>query len=484
MSKMKSWFQGPQSIGSAESADEYAVERVPKTYRWPIPAIILVMQGNSTAMFWFIIGASLAYAVGWPGMLAPMAYLLLGSVVIGSLVMRLASREGLSLGLLTRGLGFGYMGSAVTSLIYAINFIFYFVFEGSIVSHSIAYSAGIETGSLAGIGIFAAIGLLSLGFVWRGMASLQFLQTWGVPIFLALFGFGLYQLFSNFDVVIPEQWRPQGESNPAAMWVAMNLVNGLVVFEALMATDYGRFAKPDVSHKGTAAIMVGTLLPAMPVVLCGALFGYTLLPYITEGDPLALSADPGYVFATVMGGMGVLFAVITQIRINVLNLYSGSIAIANTVDMVFDYRSGRGLWLVTIWVLGVLLYAFDALSHAAFFLAVTGILTNAWVLIILADYFVCRKLLKLETCSEIEFRKEFLRPWNPCGVCGMGAAVLIGALGVIEVYPVYYSSFIAMAVAPLVHVTLSIASNGKYYRPAAPLQVSDTLLVRKAAHSA
>lgn len=110
---------------------------------------------------------------------------------------------------------------------------------------------------------------------------------------------------------------------------------------------------------------------------CSALSGYTLLPHITEGDPLTLSAGPGYVFATVMGRMGVLFAVITQIRINVLNLYSSLIAIANTVDTVFDYRSGRGFWLVTIWVLDVLLHALDALSHAAFFLALTGILTNA-----------------------------------------------------------------------------------------------------------
>lgn len=51
----------------------------------------------------------------------------------------------------------------------------------------------------------------------------------------------------------------------------------------------------------------------------------------------------------------------------------------------------------------------------------------------------------------------------------MGAAALIGALGAIEVYPVYYSSFIAMVGALLVHVTLSIAGKGKYYRAAAPL---------------
>ena len=49
--------------------------------------------------------------------------------------------------LMTRGLGFGYMGPAFTSLIYAVNFIFYFLFEGTIVSHGIAHYAGIEVAS-------------------------------------------------------------------------------------------------------------------------------------------------------------------------------------------------------------------------------------------------------------------------------------------------------------------------------------------------
>ncbi|WP_241194693.1 MULTISPECIES: hypothetical protein [Pseudomonas fluorescens group] len=52
--------------------------------------------------------------------------------------------------LMTRGLGFGYMGPAFTSLIYAVNFIFYFLFEGTIVSHGIAHYAGIEVASPAG----------------------------------------------------------------------------------------------------------------------------------------------------------------------------------------------------------------------------------------------------------------------------------------------------------------------------------------------
>lgn len=115
--------------------------------------------------------------------------------------MKLASKEGLSLNLLTRGLGFGYMGSALTSFIYAINFIFYFLFEGTIVSHAIANYYGIAINSFAGIAIFSIIGLFAIFFVWKGMTSLQFLQTWAAQSLLSCSGF----VSGNWFTIIPLQ---------------------------------------------------------------------------------------------------------------------------------------------------------------------------------------------------------------------------------------------------------------------------------------
>ncbi|MDD2068594.1 hypothetical protein NPS49_09720 [Pseudomonas putida] len=307
MSKLKEWFQGPQDITEAEAVEDYAVGRVPARYRWPIPAIILVLLGNSTAMFWFSLGADMGYEVGWPNMIWPLLYMTVIATVIGSCIMKLASKEGLSMNLMTRGLGFGYMGSASTSLIYAVNFIFYFLFEGTIVSHGIAHYAGIEVASPAGIGIFAAIGIVTIWFVWKGMSSMQFLQTWGVPIFIVLFGFCLYQLTHNYDVVMPNDCKPKGEVNSAAFWAVMNMANGQIVFQGLLATDYGRFAKPGITHKGTSVIMLGMLLPIVFVMLCGAFLAYTLIPTLESGDAFSLAKDPGFVFPAVMALTGVVF---------------------------------------------------------------------------------------------------------------------------------------------------------------------------------
>ena len=178
-------FRGP-TTSIDEQIESYAIERVPASKRWPIPAISLVLLGNATAMFFFSFGAQQTFLVGWPWLLAPIGYFFLGAVTIGMLTMRVASREGLSQNLLSRGLGFGSRGAAVTSFIYAVNYIYYFLFEGTIVSHAIAYEFHVPINSVGGIAIFAVVGLVTLAFVWRGMHAMSFLQTWGFPIFVIL----------------------------------------------------------------------------------------------------------------------------------------------------------------------------------------------------------------------------------------------------------------------------------------------------------
>lgn len=463
MNKLKAWFQGPQDITEAEAVEDYAVGRVPSNYRWPIPAIILVLLGNSTAMFWFSLGADMSYQVGWPMLLLPIGYMVVFATLIGSCIMKMASKEGLSLNLMTRGLGFGYMGSAVTSLIYAVNFIFYFLFEGTIVSHAIANYAGVPVNSPIGIAIFALMGLAAIWFVWKGMSSMQFLQTWGVPIFIVLFGFCIWQLTHHYPAVSFSGWQPKGEVDSNALWLVMNMANGQIVFQGLMATDYGRFARPGISHKGTATIMLGMLIPIVVVMLFGAFMAYTLMPHIQGEDVWSLALDPGFVFPLIIGLTGVLFAVITQIRINVLNLYSGSIALSNTMDMAFNYRPGRQWWMLLVWLLGVVFYICNILQYTGTFLSITGILTNTWVFIILADYFICRKVLHLAPSDFVEFRKAYLRMWNPSGVIALCVAVAIGAAGVLGLYPMVYASFIAMLVGPVLHVAISVATRGSYY---------------------
>src|SRR6185437_7736642 len=134
---LKKIFSGPE-VSIDDQIESYSIDRVPAEKRWPIPAISLVLLGNATAMFFFSFGAQQYFLVGWRTMLIPISYFFGGALLIGALTMRMASREGLSQSLISRGLGFGSRGAALTSFIYAVNFIFYFLYEGTIVSHALA----------------------------------------------------------------------------------------------------------------------------------------------------------------------------------------------------------------------------------------------------------------------------------------------------------------------------------------------------------
>ncbi|MEU1984178.1 allantoin permease [Nocardia sp. NPDC019395] len=453
-------FRGPEA-SLDDQIESFAIDRVPANKRWPIPAISLVLLGNATAMFFFSFGAQQTFLVGWPMMLVPIGYFFFGAITIGALTMRMASREGLSQSLISRGLGFGSRGAALTSFIYAINFVYYFLFEGTIVSHALAYYFGIEINSLWGIVIFAVIGLITIGFVWRGMYAMSALQTWGFPIFVGLLIFAIIQLSANHSPVGPSGWEATGLSGGAAMWSAMSLANGQMIFQGLMATDYGRFAARTVRYRGTATIMLLELIPMFIVIFLGAYIGATML-----GEFGAEKAqDPGFMFVELMGWAGVLFVVITQIRINVMNLYGGSITLSSGFDVIAHFRPGRPWWMFAVWIIGVVFYATNVINHLGTFLAVTGVLTNTWVLIILSDYFICRKWLKLGRGEDIEFREEEVRAWNPCGLTSLGIAVFIGALGIVGMYPVAYASFIAMFVGPVIHIAMTVATRGRFYTP-------------------
>ncbi|UNB51403.1 cytosine permease [Mycolicibacterium sp. YH-1] len=416
-------------------------------------------------MFWFALGGQMGFLVGWPTVLVPIAYMVIGATVVGALVMRIASQEGLSLPLLSRGLGFGGRGSAIASFVYAVNYVFYFIFEGSIVSHGLSEIAGISINSAAASVVFGIVALIALYYSWRGMHSMNILQRFGMPIFLILFVIGMVMLANGYVLVGPGEWAVQDGVSATAMWQALSLANGQVVFQALIATDYGRFVKRSVSYVGTAGVMLVELLMIAVVMLFGVFLGFTMISHFdgTRAEQELAATDPGLIFAIVMGVLGVVFAVLTQVRINVMNLYSGSLALSNAWDVLSPKRIGRQCWMVLLVGLGVLLYPINVLQYTDKFLAVTGVMTNTWIFILLSDYFVCRKLLKLAPGSQIEYREGRVKDWNLCGMAALAAGVTVGALGVLGVYPMHFASFAAMLVGPIVYIPLTVLTRGSQY---------------------
>jgi len=275
----------------------------------------------------------------------------------------------------------------------------------------------------------------------------------------------MWDLFTHHHAVGPGGWHATGPLTVAAVINALSFANGQMIFQGLMATDYGRFASKDIRYRGTASIMLLELIPMFTVIFLGCFIGASLLHELSGPNAQSQAQDPGFMFVHLMGILGVLFVIITQVRINVMNLYSGSIALASGFEVAAHFKPGRPYWMFLVWFFGVVFYITDVINHLGTFLAITGVLTNTWVLIILADYFICRRALKLGRTSDIEYHEQDVRAWNPCGLMSLGIAVFVGALGIVGIYPIYYASFVAMILGPVLHVAITKWTNGKYYTP-------------------
>ena len=91
------------------------------------------------------------------------------------------SRFGVDIDLLTRGAGFGYIGSTITSLIYASFTFIFFALEGAIMAQGLYLGLGIPL--WAG---YAISTIMVIPLVIYGMNTLAKLQVWTTPLWLIM----------------------------------------------------------------------------------------------------------------------------------------------------------------------------------------------------------------------------------------------------------------------------------------------------------
>jgi purine-cytosine permease-like protein len=187
----------------------------------------------------FAIGASLIITYGWTNAVLAIG---LSAVTIFLTSLPLAyysSRYSIDMDLLTRGAGFGYLGSTITSLIYSFTFIF-FALEGAVMAQAFDRGLGIPLWAGCLISWLAIIPLVIFG-----MTLLSRVQVWTQPIWLILMAAPLVYLVVS-DPALVSEWTGFTGNAPNADfdWISMGLGAGIAL--SLIAqigeqVDYLRF---------------------------------------------------------------------------------------------------------------------------------------------------------------------------------------------------------------------------------------------------
>ena len=439
----------------AERREDYALRYVPERYRqWGWASLTGVMVGVATAMFFLAWGGQLITSYGTIDLFYGMLF---GTVFIGGLAFifaTIASRTGLDSDLITRGAGFGFLGSAITSLIYSFNFLMFFAFEGTIMATAIHSWWPVIPNGL----IYIAIGFVFLPLTWWGITVINWLMWVTIPIYLGLLAWAIILAATNGVHVSFWSYQPAHPVDTAAGPAILQVLAAVMalISQATIAADIGRFIPRGKNVRG--AIAVGFISQLITFLFLTMLGGWFTLR-------LGHSTNPGSYLTKLLGIWGVLLVVITQIRINVSNVYSGSLAYTNFFCRVFHYTPGRHYWVVLTAILGTLLMFGGIFTHLIAVLTFEGVFVMAWVMTIVADITINKLILGVSPKKYLYKRAQLYR-FNPVGVGAMLLALAISlpfALGFDGAFGKSLAPFISGAVAFAFAPIIAVITKGKYY---------------------
>jgi purine-cytosine permease-like protein len=240
--------------------------------------------------------------------------------------------------------------------------------------------------------------------------------------------------------------------------------------------DYLRFMPPR-TEANKRAWWTAVVLAGPGWVVLGALkqaIGVFLAVYIIAEVGAGAAPEPIQQFKGAFDAMmpswlvvplAVVLVVISQIKINVTNAYSGSLAWTNSFTRVTRRYPGRMVFVLVNLGFALALMEADMFS---FLNGILGFYANcaiAWVVTVATDIGINKYVLKLSPHAP-EFRRGMLYAVNPVGVVafvaasGLSIALYFHALGdTLQPYSPVAAAVIAFVLTPL----MAVLTKGRYY---------------------
>jgi signal transduction histidine kinase/CheY-like chemotaxis protein len=468
-----------QWVGN-DTLEDYALRfTAQKARKWPAWWVANAALGSIAFLACETIGATVTINYGFAN--TGVALLIAGAVFLlaGLPICFYGARYGVDMDLLTRGAGFGYLGSTITSAVYASFTFILFAIEAVILSAALNLCFGLPLPIGHVISALVIVPIAAYGF-----RRISQVQNWTQPIWLILQLAPLAYVATRGDAALHRWTGYDGQSG------GLNLISvglALSVFLSLLPqigeqVDYLRFLPsqekagrftwwasllstgPGWILMGGFKIMIGSLLAVL--ALAGGLAvsdasNPTMLYYMVFSGLL-----PSPMTAVVLTG---LFVAICQIKINSTNAYAGSIASSNFFSRLTHRHPGRVIWLIFNVMIALMLMEGGIQAVVERVLALYSNFAVAWFGAVTADL-VISKPLGISP-KGIEYRRAYLYDINPVGVGAMALSLIASTVSfaglfgpVSRVFSPLIGLVTSFAAAPLI----AIATRGRFYiaRPA------------------
>ncbi|HXJ01286.1 MAG TPA: ATP-binding protein [Micropepsaceae bacterium] len=462
-----------------ETLEDYALRfTANKARKWSTLRVANTALGTVAFLVLEAVGATITLNYGFTN--AVTAIFVVGAIIfaLGLPVSYYAAKYGVDIDLLTRGAGFGYIGSTITSLIYASFTFIFFALEAAIMSVALQMWFGLPLAAGYLLSALVVIPLVTYGFTFLSRFQFWTQILWAIlqliP-FLYIATHGSLTLH-NWTSFAGRQGPADGHFDLLLFSSAASVVFALVPQNAEQV-DFLRFLprQRQGKHFGWWAALIcagpGWIVPGIIKMLVGSFFAVLL---VQSGMSFQNAAQPArmYLFAfnqtfatpQMAIALAGIFVVISQLKINVTNAYAGSLAWSNFFSRLTHSHPGRVVWLffnVTLAWLLMQLGIYETLERTL------GLYSNipvAWMGAIAADLTI-NKSLGLSP-RHIEFKRAYLYDVNPVGV----GAMLIASAAAIATYAGAFgreyhglAPFVALGVSLVAAPLIAFLTGGRFY---------------------
>ena len=463
---------------ASETKEDYALRFTPQRFRkWSEWRVSNTAFGAASFLILEAVGATLLVTYGFTNAL--WAILATGMIIFlaGTPISVYAARYGVDMDLLTRGAGFGYIGSTITSLIYASFTFIFFALEAAVMAYALELALGIPPSWG-----YLICALVVVPLVTHGVSTISRLQVWTQPLWLVM----LFVPFIAVFWVDPSAFHGVehyiGDKSATAGFSLPFFGAALTVGVALMTqmgeqADYLRFMPvqtPANRWRWWVNVMIGGpgwVLLGMAKMIGGALLAYLA---ISHAVPVDRAVDPNQMYLAAYGyvfphyGWAVaataLFVVVSQLKINVTNAYAGSLAWSNFFSRLTHSHPGRVVWVLFNTLIAFMLMEMNVFQALGEVLGLYSNVAIAWMMAVVADL-VINKPLGLSP-KGIEFKRAHLYDINPVGVGAMVLASVLSVsahLGLFGLLAQAFSAVIALGTAFVASPLIAWATRGRYY---------------------
>jgi signal transduction histidine kinase len=488
-----------------ETMEDYALRFTPRSFRkWSARRVANTAFGAASFLVLEAVGGTLMVDYGFIN--AFWAILATGLIIFlaGWPISVYAARFGVDMDLLTRGAGFGYIGSTITSLIYASFTFIFFALEAAIMAHALELAFDIPRAWG-----YLICALVVIPLVTHGVTTISRLQVWTQPLWLAMLIVPLAYVLHQNPGVLSELWAYGGQGADGERAAGFDLLKfgaAMTVGIALITqmgeqADYLRFM-PEMEPPGSggpqrpragrrsrlvsgrvrwwAAVLVGGpgwVIPGVLKMLAGALLAYLALSYAV---PLESAVDPTQMYLVAYNAVfadygwavaaTALFVCVSQIKINVTNAYAGSLAWSNFFARLTHSHPGRVVWMLFNIAIALMLMELNVFKAMGQVLGLYSNIAISWMMAVVADLVINKPMGW--SPPGIEFKRAHLYDVNPVGVGAMGVASVLSItayLGAFGPMAQAFSALIALVTALLVSPLIAWWTGGRYYLARKPL---------------